>query len=97
MNKSRIASLVVAVVALAGCAVPLAPGAEKVVLTRLPADVVGCTAVGNLASTEDGVSEDQARNQAIGLNGNKVLDTSPYVPFRWQPVLTAGVVYRCAD
>jgi hypothetical protein len=95
MCKKEIAILGgVATLLLAGCQAPvLAPGAERVVITKLPADVVGCTAVGNVDSSHIGNINDpftdysraQVKNQAIGLNGNVVLQTGP----------SAGVIYRC--
>src|SRR4051812_32381951 len=55
----------------------LAPGAAQVRVTNVPADVAGCSAVGNIRVPADsaGVIDishavGQLRNQAIGLGGN---------------------------
>jgi hypothetical protein len=84
---------------LAACTtVPLAPGAEQVKITNNPSDVVGCTAVGNLDHLEppsagSDNNDHSARNQAIGLGGNTIFDTSPRAPIKLG--ITTGVVYRC--
>ena len=69
---------------LAACATP-APGASEVLRTRNPADVAGCTAVGNIdvhaMYDPDPVV---AKNRAIGLNANTIFDSGK-----------GGVAYRC--
>jgi hypothetical protein len=85
-------------VLLAACAtVTLAPGADKVKVTQLAADVAGCTAVGNiqvpkLPNGDDNLdfSGSEFRNLIVGLGGN--------AGFVTQSVLGApieGVAYRC--
>jgi len=79
------------VFALVACVqTTLAPGANKVIVTRNPGDVANCKAVGNI----DGKSISgfdvlaQMQNQAVGLGGNRVLETS-------DGTVPSGVVYRC--
>jgi len=75
-----------------GCiSTPQAPGAQQVKITRNTADVAGCTAMGNINFDAGG----EPRNQAVGLGGNVVFDTTPSVAAalgNW----TTGIVYRCA-
>jgi hypothetical protein len=69
----------------AGC-VTAVPGAEKVKITRNPADVSGCAAVGNItAEAMNNLDPLIAQNQAIGLNANVVFNTG-----------AGGVAYRCS-
>src|SRR5215472_13367377 len=86
-------------VGVAGCAtVTLAPGADQLRLTRVPADVAGCAVAGNiqLPRTDKGFltsdPEAQFRNTAVGLGANTVLVTEAssvdIVPL-------VGVGYRC--
>jgi len=74
-----------------GCiSTPQAPGAEQVKITRNTADVAGCTAKGNINLTAGG----EPRNQAVGLGGNVVFDTTPALDAalgNW----STGIVYRC--
>lgn len=76
----------------------LAPGAAEVKVTNLPADVAGCSPVGNIRVPKDtngmveiGHAVGQLRNQTIGLGGNVafVTEGSPGFP-------EAGVAYHCA-
>jgi len=84
---------VIAAAALTACAVPLAPGADQVRITRNAADVAVCTPVGNIDRIDPRSDADaQMRNQAVGLGGNVVLDTTPL--FYGSPT---GVVYRCGS
>lgn len=92
-------------VALIGCsdlppATALAPGASGVRITRNAADVATCTAVGNVDGshvrrgmyadvTKDQIATPQLQNQAIGLGGNTIFDTSSANSL-------TGIVYRCA-
>jgi hypothetical protein len=72
--------------------VPLAPGADQVTITRNAADVASCTAVGNIDSRMAGIPSQippQMQNQAVGLGGNVVLDTSVI------GTTATGVIYRC--
>jgi hypothetical protein len=82
---------------LLGACVSLAPGADKVRLTKNAADVSTCTAVGNI-NTSGGVqgpsqvvdASTELRNQAVGLGGNAVFVTVAVLG-----VPSEGVVYRC--
>jgi hypothetical protein len=77
----------------------LAPGADRVKLTREASDVAGCKVVGNVSGVwgsgkDEYISETVLRNRAVGLDGNTVLVTF------WQWTLTQelpreGVAYRC--
>jgi hypothetical protein len=73
----------------------MAPGSEKVIISRNSADVANCKALGNFDLSEAVAGTASARNHADGLGGDTVLDTTPTsiygtaVPFR------TGVVYRC--
>jgi len=82
---------------IANSGIPLAPGAEQVILTRNAADVASCKAVGNLNNVNGGNVTDAgqriARNQAIGLGGNTIFDTSSV--FEESQGAVEGVVYRC--
>ena len=86
---SRIEIIVIAVLTtglFCGCATTVpAPGATDVKVTKNPADVADCTAVGNI-SNEMMRNYDplMAKNRAVGLNGNVILDTG-----------TGGIAYRC--
>jgi hypothetical protein len=82
---------------LHACATPaLAPGADKVQLTRKADDVVHCTAVGNINVARDAKggatpsTRVEFQDQAIGLGGNTVFVSQEYLG---APV--EGVVYRC--
>ena len=75
----------------------LAPGADKVRITKVSSDVSGCTAVGNVKAPRnsdgsiDAVDSDAVlRNQTIGLGGNTILGTSSVLS-----VLVEGIAYRC--
>jgi hypothetical protein len=77
-------------------ATTLAPGADKVRLTRDAADVSSCAAVGNITPAQDAKGDTFStpasfQNQAIGLGGNTVLVTQQYMG---API--SGVVYRCS-
>jgi hypothetical protein len=77
--------------AILGCAIPLAPGADQVRITRNAADVEGCTPVGNIDRTDPNSDvHGQMQNQAVGLGGNVVFETSPILAHGG-----TGVVYRC--
>jgi len=77
--------------------IPLAPGAEQVKLTRNAGEVANCKAVGNLSNVNGGNVTDAgqriAKNQAVGLGGNTILDTS--TAFEESQGTVEGVVYRC--
>jgi hypothetical protein len=76
-----------------GCiSTPQAPGTAQVKITRNVAEVTGCTPRGNINFTAGG----EPRNQAVGLGGNVVFDTTPSVGTAmgdW----TTGIVYHCAS
>jgi hypothetical protein len=77
--------------------IPLAPGAEQVKVTKNAGEVANCKAVGNLSNVNGGNVTDAgqriARNQAIGLGGNTIFDTSN--AFQESQGVVEGVVYRC--
>lgn len=84
---------------LSGCLfsvpMPLAPGAEQVRVTRDSSLVASCTPVGNIDARIGVELADSDRframqNQAVGLGGNVVLDTSLGGP-------AMGVIYRCGQ
>lgn len=84
--------------ALTACAVPIpmAPGAERVRVTRNPADVVSCKPLGNY-DAERNLDEALARNHTVGLGGDTLLDTTPGDASRSSSApITTGVIYRCA-
>ena len=71
------------------------PGSESVRVTSDPADVTGCTAVGNVAVpgevwTDYQNPDQQALNEVIGLGGNVLFATRVRSP-------DSGVAYRCAS
>ena len=77
-------ALTVATTLAGGCVTP-APGAAQVTITRNPADVSACTPVGNIGRDAMGAADPNiARNQAVGLNANVILNTGG-----------GGVAYHC--
>jgi hypothetical protein len=82
---------------IANSGIPLAPGAEQVKVTRIAGEVANCQAVGNLGGVNGGNLTDAgqriARNQAIGLGGNTIFDTSSAL--QESQGVVEGVVYRC--
>ena len=93
--RTRIATLLVAS-GISGC-VSLAPGAEKVLVTKDASDVVTCTAVGDVRIPVDvnrqvDLANASAlfRNRVVGLGGNTGFVTDGPVGI---PV--GGVAYRC--
>jgi len=76
-------------VVASGCAhrVVLAPGAEQVQFIRNPADIAGCTAVGNV-DWHEGAAD--LRNLTVGLGGNTVFVTNEGLF-----MVTRGIAYRC--
>ena len=89
-------SFLLAGLLLAGC-VSLAPGADKVHLTKAASDVSACTSVGNVnvpRGPDGGVdlpnAETQFRNQVIGLGGNTGFITSAQFG-----APAEGIAYRC--
>ncbi len=69
----------------------LAPGAEKVKITKNAGDVASCKVVGNVNSRPLGLKATNAtlQNQALGLGGNTVFVTGA------NAVSVAGVAYIC--
>ena len=73
-----------------------APGADKVKVTNIAADVAGCTAVGNIhVPRTDGVVDvrnagTQFRNAVVGLGGNAGFVTDGGLNFP-----ADGIAYRC--
>lgn len=93
MNRDLYVVIVLLSLIESGCvSIPQAPGAAQVKITRNVADVAGCTAMGNITV----IADNEPRNQAIGLGGNVVLDTTPSLGTAmgdW----TTGIVYHCAS
>jgi hypothetical protein len=85
MNRFiRGCALSIAATVVSGCVTP-APGADQVTITGKPADVSGCTAVGNIGvTTMRSLDTTVAKNQAVGLNANVILNTG-----------AGGVAYHC--
>jgi|SRR5579872_7087584 len=87
---------------LAACfpAVPLVPGADRVMITQNPADVTSCTPVGNIDSGiiqgPGDFEPKQMRNQAVGLGGNVVFDTTIRSKFG-SATKISGVIFRCGN
>jgi hypothetical protein len=74
----RFAAVAACVATTAGCAtVALAPGAERVRLTKSAADVASCKPVGNVKAPSDSPPDFVAtiRNQAMGLGANTIFVT----------------------
>lgn len=88
----RLAAIVIIGLGTAGCiTVALAPGAEKVKITKNPSDVASCKAVGNVKSQLIGYEGINAtlQNQAFGLGGNTIFLTGTVGES------VAGVAYSC--
>jgi hypothetical protein len=91
-TKWRLAAIAAIGLGTAGCVtVALAPGAEKVKITKNASDVASCKAVGNVKSPMVGYDGINAtlQNQALGLGGNTVFVTGPAAES------VAGVAYSC--
>jgi hypothetical protein len=77
--------------------IALAPGVEQVKVTKDAGEVANCKAVGNLTNVNGGNVTDAgqriARNQAVGLGGNTIFDTSN--AFQESQGVVEGVVYHC--
>jgi hypothetical protein len=61
-----------------------APGATSVKITRDPADVAGCTPVGNIDNVTMRNPDPLPQNKAVGLGGNIILSTG-----------SRGIAYHC--
>jgi hypothetical protein len=90
--KWRLAAIAAIGLGTAGCVtVALAPGAEKVKITKNAGDVASCKAVGSVKSPMVGYNGINAtlQNQALGLGGNTVFVTGAVGDS------VAGVAYSC--
>jgi hypothetical protein len=69
-----------AVLAVCGACVTLAPGAEKVLFTENPSDVAGCKVLGevidNRKPTTRAAGQNGLRNAAFAIGGNAVFHTT---------------------
>lgn len=91
MNNTLIKLIMPASLAasLAGCmTVNAAPGADKVHITEVPADVQGCQPVGNVEGMKTGGTPLMLGNVVVGLGGDTLLLTVPSAAL--------GVAYRCS-
>lgn len=83
-------------IAMASCATMVpAPGANHVRLTRNPAEVAGCSPVGNinLPSSQQGMyAAFNFRNRVVGYGGNAGLITVSVLAS--EPI--DGIAYRCS-
>ena len=82
-------SLILILAALStGCVLSgiiLAPGADQVKFTSNPADVSGCSPVGNIPANAINLPDPRlAQNEAVGLDANIVFNTG-----------YGGVAYHC--
>ena len=84
--KTMAGALALASTLSACAAVQMAPGAERVRVTRVPADVQACKPVGNVRAKPSMSDQDEMRNQTIGYGGDTLLMTEG----------VAGIAYRCA-
>ena len=80
---------------MTGCVTTVsAPGASRVRLTKDPAAVAGCTAVGNIQpfpQSSASAAMIQFRNRVVGFGGNTGLITRYVLD---DPI--EGIAYRCA-
>jgi hypothetical protein len=89
-------AVVLAAIAVSACvSTPLAPGAAQVKVTRVAADVSSCKPLGNIDLDEAAAGIDNAKNHAIGVGGDTVLDTTPTSIYGTTMLLRTGVIYRC--
>lgn len=92
MIINRLTAIAVIGLGAAGCVtVALAPGAEKVKITKNASDVASCKAVGNVVSQPMGPEATNAdlQNKALGLGGNTIFVTGA------NGRSVEGVAYRC--
>ena len=96
MRKSKLSTTICAISLLSAC-MTLAPGADKVALTKTASDVSGCSAVGNIKASIGPQGEvdfadasTEVRNQVIGLGGNTAFVSSGTLG-----VPVEGIAYRC--
>jgi hypothetical protein len=97
MLHARMLATPLVVGSLLPACVSLAPGADKVRLTKTVSDVSACTTVGNLnvpRGPNGGVdlsnAEVQFRNQVIGLGGN-----TGFITRTQMGIPAEGIAYRC--
>ena len=91
-NNLRLAAIAVIGLGAAGCvSVALAPGAEKVKITKNAGDVASCKAVGNVNSKPMGPAATNAdlQNKTFGLGGNALFVTAT------NGDSVEGVAYSC--
>lgn len=90
---TAIASIVLATaVGIAGCVnIALAPGAEKVKITKSASNVASCKPVGNVLSKPMGPTATNAdlQNKTLGLGGNTIFVTGA------NGDSVEGVAYSC--
>jgi len=85
VERALLVSIAIAAGAVTEGCVPPAPGAGQVKITRNPADVSACTAIGSIAADAmNDLDPVVAANRAVGLNADVVLNTGD-----------GGVAYRC--
>ena len=97
-HQPHICFLILSTLLLSSClTVTPAPGSDKVHVTRNPADVAACKAVGNIVvpKTSNGTVDmataaTDFRNRTIGLGGNTALVTSGFIS-----VPVEGIAYHC--
>jgi hypothetical protein len=97
MHIARIIVVACVVLTSMTACVTLAPGADKVRITKVPSDVSRCTAVGNIkvprgadGNVDIANAEAEFRNQTIGLGGNTAFETAAPLG-----VPVEGIAYRC--
>ena len=97
MANARFASVSVFISVLLGGCVSLAPGADKVQVTKNAADVAACSSLGNITvprkpegQVDMGNAETQFRNRAVGLGANTAL-----VTFGTASIPMEGIAYKC--
>lgn len=96
MNTRVLVGATAVAISLVAC-VSLAPGADKVRITKNASDVGNCSAVGNIrvpietqGQLDIADADTRFRNQVIGLGGNAAFVTSSSLGI---PV--EGIAYRC--
>jgi hypothetical protein len=95
MKSARIVVVLAAISVSACVSTPLAPGAAQVKVTRVAADVSSCKALGDIDLDAAAAGIDNAKNHAIGLGGDTILDTTPTSIYGTTQLLRTGVIYRC--
>jgi len=97
MQATRSLSAAIMFVIVLSACVALAPGADKVRITKDASDVSACSAVGNVRLPRDANgnvdiynADAEFRNQTVGLGGNTAFVTQSGV---FAPV--EGIAYRC--